>query len=100
MPDRLSTPLDKTSPIPLYYQLAQRLRADIEAGTVKPGELLGTEKVIQDRYEVSRATVRKALDELTRSGQLVRITGKGTYVSTPPLTVDLPHLLSFTEEMR
>jgi GntR family transcriptional regulator len=67
---------------------------------VKPGELLGTEKEIQERYGVSRATVRKALDELSREGRLVRITGRGTFVSAPRLAVDAPHLLSLTEELK
>lgn len=92
--------LDKSSPIPLYYQLAQRLQAEIATGVLNPGDLLGTEKVIQDRYQVSRATVRKALEELTRTGRLVRITGKGTFVATPRVVVDAPDLLSFTEELR
>ena len=91
--------LDKDSPIPLYYQLYLRLQSDMQAGIVRPGDLLGTEKDIQERYSVSRATVRKALDELERNGRLVRITGRGTFVAEPPLRMQGPHLLSFTEEM-
>lgn len=92
--------LDKTSPIPLYYQLFLRLRASIHAGIAQPGDLLGTEKDIQERFGVSRATVRKALDELERSGRLVRVTGRGTFVTEPSLDLHTPHLLSFTEEMQ
>jgi DNA-binding GntR family transcriptional regulator len=92
--------LDKQSPVPLYHQLAGRIRSDIEDGIVQPGDLIGTEKEIGDRYGVSRATVRQALDDLARDGLLVRITGRGTFVATPRLTVDLPNLLSFTEEMK
>jgi GntR family transcriptional regulator len=92
--------LDKSSPIPLYHQLAQRLQGEIADGLVNPGDLLGTEKVIQEHYQVSRATVRKALEELARSGRLVRITGKGTFVATPRVVADAPDLLSFTEELR
>jgi GntR family transcriptional regulator len=92
--------LDKRSPVPLYHQLAARIRADIEDSIVQPGDLIGTEKEIGDRYGVSRATVRQALDDLSRSGLVVRITGRGTFVASPHLTVDLPILLSFTEEMR
>jgi GntR family transcriptional regulator len=91
--------LDKTSPIPLYYQLYLRLRSDIQSGMLRPGDLVGTEKDIQQRYAVSRATVRKALDELGRAGQLVRITGWGTFVAEPALSLHLPHLLSLTEEL-
>lgn len=92
--------LDKRSPVPLYHQLAARIRADIDHGVVKPGDLIGTEKEIGDRYGVSRATVRQALDDLARHRLVERITGRGTFVSTPHLTVDLPVLLSFTEEMK
>src|SRR5215211_4641702 len=92
--------LDKQSPVPLYYQLAERIRTAIVDGMVQPGDLIGTEKELGDRYGVSRATVRQALDDLARSGLVVRITGRGTFVASPHLTVDLPILLSFTEEMR
>jgi GntR family transcriptional regulator len=92
--------LDKSSPVPLYYQLFLRIRTDIQSGLVRPGDLLGTEKEIQERYGVSRATVRKALDELARGGQLVRVTGRGTFIAEPPLRVHMPHLLSLTEELR
>lgn len=92
--------LDKASPIPLYYQLFLRLQSDINGGLARPGDLLGTEKDIQERFGVSRATVRKALDELARSGHLVRVTGRGTFVAEPSLDIHTPHLLSFTEEMQ
>jgi len=91
--------LDKQSVIPLYHQLVQRIRSEIGSGSVKPGDLLGTEKEIRPRYRVSHATVWKALDKLAREGRVVRITGKGTFVSTPPMPIELPHLLSFTEDM-
>jgi GntR family transcriptional regulator len=72
----------------------------MQSGMLRPGDLVGTEKDIQQRYAVSRATVRKALDELGRAGQLVRITGRGTFVAEPALSLHLPHLLSLTEELR
>lgn len=92
--------LDKSSPVPLYYQLFLRLRADINGGVARPGDLLGTEKEIQRRFGVSRATVRKALEELARTGQLVRVTGRGTFVAEQSLDIHTLHLLSFTEEMQ
>lgn len=91
--------LDKASPIPLYYQLFLRLRSDIQAGLARPGDLLGTEKAIQERFGVSRATVRKALDELASTGQLNRVTGRGTFVAEPTHELHMPHLLSLTEEL-
>jgi GntR family transcriptional regulator len=95
-----SSVLDKTSPVPLYYQLYLRLRAEIHGGMARPGDLLGTERDIQERFGVSRATVRKALDELSRNGHLMRVTGRGTFITEPPPQVRTPHLLSFTEELQ
>jgi GntR family transcriptional regulator len=95
-----TTLLDKASPVPLYHQLYLRLRAEIHGGSARPGDLLGTEREIQERFGVSRATVRKALDELSRTGALVRVTGRGTFVGEPPRRFDTPHLLSFTEELQ
>jgi GntR family transcriptional regulator len=92
--------LDKQSPVPLYHQLAARLRADIADGVLSPGDLIGTEKELGERYAVSLATVRQALDDLARQGLVERITGRGTFVASPRLTVALPTLLSFTEDMK
>jgi GntR family transcriptional regulator len=92
--------LNRHSPVPLYHQLTERLRATIREGHVQPGDLLGTEKELSDRFGVSRATVRQALDALTREDLVVRVTGRGTFVGAPHLTVDLPNLISFTEEMQ
>jgi len=92
--------LNRRSPVPLYHQLTERLRATIRDGHVQPGDLLGTEKELADRFGVSRATVRQALDALTREELVVRVTGRGTFVGAPRLTVALPNLISFTEEMQ
>lgn len=91
--------LDRDVPIPLYYQLVQQLKADIEQGDWQPGDRFATEAELEQRFQVSRATVRHALGELTRAGYLVRVTGKGTFLARPRLDVQLPHLLSFSEEI-
>lgn len=92
--------IDRNTPIPLYYQIAQHLRNDIREHSLRPGDLLGTEEEIQKAFQVSRATVRKALEELLEDGLVTRITGKGTYVAKPRLAVHLPALLSFSAEMK
>lgn len=92
--------IDREVPIPLYYQIAQHLKNDIRQRGLHPGDLLGTEEEIQRSFQVSRATVRKALEELLEEGLVTRITGKGTYVAQPRLAVQLPALVSFSEEMR
>lgn len=92
--------IDRKTPIPLYYQIAQHLRNDIRARGLRPGDLLGTEEEIQRLFQVSRATARKALEELLEEGLVTRVTGKGTYVAKPKLAVQLPALRSFTAEMK
>jgi DNA-binding GntR family transcriptional regulator len=91
--------LDKSLPIPLYYQLAERFREDIEAGKRKPGEQLPSERELGGQLGISRMTVRQAITYLAQKGTLVIKPGVGTFVAEPKLTYDALHLLGFTEEM-
>ncbi|KNE79489.1 MULTISPECIES: GntR family transcriptional regulator [Streptomyces] len=72
--------LDRTSPVPLYYQLAQQLEAAIEHGVLSPGSLLGNEIDLAGRLGLSRPTVRQAIQSLVDKGLLVRRRGVGTQV--------------------
>ena len=54
--------LDNTISTPLFQQLAETLRAAIDAGEYPPGSRLPTENELCERYSVSRVTVRKALE--------------------------------------
>lgn len=73
--------IDKESPVPLYYQLKQLLLEQIEAGIWRPDEAFPTEKELQERYDLSRTTVRQAVIELVSEGYLYRQRGKGTFVA-------------------
>ncbi len=77
-PLRLS--VDRSSPVPLYFQLAQQLEAAIEHGTLTPGSLLGNEIELAGRLGLSRPTVRQAIQSLVDKGLLVRRRGVGTQV--------------------
>jgi len=85
--------LSRSSPDPLYRQLAERLENDIRAGRLKPGEQLESEALLTQRYAVSRITVRQAIEALAQKGILVRKQGKGTFVTRPAVRHDLrrPH---------
>jgi GntR family transcriptional regulator len=72
--------LDRGSPVPLYYQLAQQLEAAIEHGVLAPGNLLGNEIDLSVRLGLSRPTVRQAIQTLVDKGLLVRRRGVGTQV--------------------
>ncbi|MEV4441982.1 GntR family transcriptional regulator [Streptomyces sp. NPDC049577] len=72
--------LDRTSPVPLYFQLAQQLEAAVEQGRLAPGSLLGNEIELAGRLGLSRPTVRQAIQSLVDKGLLVRRRGVGTQV--------------------
>lgn len=92
--------MQKGLPIPLYYQIKTRLLEQIEAGQLKPGDRVPSERELTERYGVSRMTARQALVELETQGYLVRVQGRGTFVATPKLEQTLATLTSFTEDMR
>ncbi|WP_155059486.1 GntR family transcriptional regulator [Streptomyces blattellae] len=78
--DAVDFALDRGSPVPLYYQLAQQLEAAIEHGVLAPGNLLGNEIDLSTRLGLSRPTVRQAIQSLVDKGLLVRRRGVGTQV--------------------
>ncbi|MEU7278543.1 GntR family transcriptional regulator [Streptomyces sp. NPDC045431] len=77
---RLPLGVDRTSPVPLYFQLSQQLEAAIERGALTPGSLLGNEIDLATRLGLSRPTVRQAIQTLVDKGLLVRRRGVGTQV--------------------
>lgn len=91
--------LDRTSVLPLYYQIQQRLMDQIHAGVLKGGQPVPSEQEIADRLGVSRMTARHALKALCEIGITYTQQGKGTFVSTRKLEKDIRQVLSFTEEM-
>jgi DNA-binding GntR family transcriptional regulator len=72
--------VDRNSPVPLYFQLAEQLEAAIVAGTLAPGSRLENEVQLADRCGLSRPTVRQAIQHLVDKGLLVRKRGVGTQV--------------------
>lgn len=79
-PADLFIDIDRSSPVPLYFQLATRLEQAISDGTLKPGTRFENEVVLGNRVGLSRPTVRRAVDELVSKGLLVRRRGVGTQV--------------------
>ena len=75
--------LERSSPLPLYHQLKQLLADRIHSGDWKPGDLIPGEHELQDRYHLSRTTVRQAMQELEREGFVTRHRGRGTFVAHP-----------------
>lgn len=92
--------IDKTSVIPIYYQLFKLLEEQIRCGDLKPGESLPTENEISARFEISRMTVRRAISELVSAGMVYAQQGKGTFVATPKLDNIVFELNDFNQDVK
>jgi GntR family transcriptional regulator len=90
---------DRHLAVPLYVQLREALRTQIEEQGLRPGDRLPTETELEERYGVSRSTIRQAVGELETEGLLRRVQGKGTFVTAPKIQ-HLPVLTSFSELLR
>jgi DNA-binding GntR family transcriptional regulator len=75
--------IDRSSPTPLYFQLAQAIEGAIAGGDLPTGSKLENEVLLAQRYRLSRPTVRRAVQELVDKGLLVRKRGVGTQVIQP-----------------
>lgn len=84
-------------PVPKHAQLRAILE-DLCDSSLRPGDLLPGERVLEETYGVSRITVRRAIGDLVASGRLQRARGRGTFVGPQPL-VARPSLASFSSEM-
>ncbi len=73
--------IDRGSPVPLYFQLAEQLRAAISTGVLEPGDRLENEVAMVERLQLSRPTVRRGIQEMVDQGLLVRRRGVGTTVA-------------------
>ena len=76
----LTVDLDRSSPVPLYFQVSRQIEAAIERGDLGPGDRLENEISLADRWGLSRPTMRRAIEELVDKGLLVRRRGIGTQV--------------------
>src|SRR4051812_9247022 len=76
----LDPSLDRGSPVPLYFQVAQHLEAAIERGDLAVGDRLENEVALAERWGLSRPTMRQAIGHLVDKGLLVRQRGVGTEV--------------------
>jgi GntR family transcriptional regulator len=82
-------PLNLNSPIPLYRQLALRLREDIDSGDIAVRQKIPSENELAREYGIGRPTVRQATDLLVREGIVQRRRGAGTFVLPPTRRIDL-----------
>lgn len=77
---RLPVEIDRSSPVPLYFQAATQIERAITEGVLKVGERLDNEIVLAEALGLSRPTMRRAIQELVDKGLLIRKRGVGTQV--------------------
>jgi GntR family transcriptional regulator len=78
--------IDRSSPVPFYFQLKKTLAEEILAGRWARGDRLPSEPAMCAHFDVSRTTVRQALGELEAEGMIRREKGRGTFVAEPRST--------------
>ncbi|MBB6678398.1 GntR family transcriptional regulator [Cohnella lubricantis] len=91
--------LDPKSPIPLYHQLKEILLQKINDGEWETGDIIPTENDLIRQYNVSRTTVREAVNTLVGEGRLEKKQGRGTTVSKPKIEQVLGRLTGFSERI-
>ncbi|MBB5172013.1 GntR family transcriptional regulator [Texcoconibacillus texcoconensis] len=88
----------KTDQRPLYLQVIDKMKQDIEEGIYEAGERLPSEFVLSKRLGVSRATLREALRMLEDESVIIRRHGVGTFINTKPLfNAGIEQLFSVTD---
>lgn len=92
--------IKKSSPVPIYFQLEQAIRELIDKKQLKPGDMIPSEREYAEKYQISRMTVRQALNNLVNDGYLQRERGKGTFVALKKFEKNVKGLTSFSEDMR
>ena len=90
--------LNENSPVPLYFQLENMIREEIEDGKYNPGDKIPSERELSEIVGLSRMTIRKAINNLVEKGILKRKRGQGTFVSEEKLD-SFPELIGFNEHI-
>lgn len=90
-----SEKLNRLSPLALHEQLSERIRALI--GSAGDEGRLPSEDELARTFEVSRATVRRAVETLVQEGELVRRQGRGTFIARPRVVGHLDRLSPFVD---
>lgn len=87
--------VDQISGEPIYKQLADELESKIINGDIKPGKKLPSENELCELYNVSRITVRQALNILVQKDLVYSVHGKGSFVKVPEIEQDLSKIVRF-----
>ena len=96
--DHTQTLLNRGDPLPLYHQLKRRLIQEIHSGRFTPDRAFPSERELVGHFQVSRMTVRLALQELAREGWLRRERGRGSFITPRKLSRQADRLIGLTED--
>jgi GntR family transcriptional regulator len=94
-PARSTAALNHQEATPLYKQLLDVLRLQIEDGEIKPEQPIPSERSLCKKYRISRITVRQSIGKLITEGLLYKKQGKGTYVSPRKVNQGLVRFVNF-----
>jgi len=97
--EKIMQEINKNSPLPLYYQLKESILNAVKNKEFAISERLPSERELAEYHNVSRMTVKKAVDILVDNGYLIRKQGSGTFVADYQESYSISPLLSFTKEM-
>lgn len=93
--------INRSSPIPLHYQIKTQLLKLIQSNYFKPGDKLPTEVEFCELLDISRPTIRQAFSELINEGYITRQKARGTFVSQPKVEgFFFEKLESYEDEMK
>ena len=85
--------LDRSSDVPLYFQLAAALKVMLEVEDWEPDARFASEREIEEEFGVSRAVIRPALDLLVGDGAIYRVKGSGAFVAPPRREIQVAGLV-------
>lgn len=88
--------MNKESSVPLYQQLIEIIKTQISSGELKPGDRIPTEMELSKLYDISRITVRKAVELLEEEEVLLKKQGIGTFVTAKKLKRDSTRFMGYT----
>ncbi|WP_338655538.1 GntR family transcriptional regulator [Sporosarcina psychrophila] len=89
--------VSRDNPIAMYLQIANVLKQEILSGKIKPGEKIGSERELEERFQVSKITIRKAVEILGKEGLVLTSQGKGTFVKPKKVEQTLDQLQSLSD---
>ncbi|WP_290770527.1 GntR family transcriptional regulator [Anaerofustis sp.] len=91
--------INRNNPKPLYLQLEEIIRGNIEKGLWLTDTKIPSEAELMEEYDLSRITVRNACNQLVKEGVLYRVAGKGTFVAQPKIMTSSLAYMGFREQL-